>query len=263
VSDAGTTPRLGWGFWSFIAFMALLAALFVMLGVWQLNRLAEKDALVASVEERTHLPPIELPTVGQWGGLDAATFSYRPVKLTGKFNKAQTVFVFTSLTDAKGKFSGPGYWVMTPMALEGGGTVFVNRGFVPQSAAASFLAAETGISATQTLVGMALKPELAGAFTPGPDRAARIDWLRNPERLAQMLNPPPDPLAEYFVDAPAGEPGALPQGGETIIEFPNNHLGYALTWFGFALITPILLGFWIYRQVAGKPKKVAAGAPNH
>jgi surfeit locus 1 family protein len=57
------------------------------------------------------------------------------------------------------------------------------------------------------------------------------------------------PLFGLTVDAPAGEAGALPQGGETVIEFPNNHFGYALTWFGFALLTPVLLAFWVYRQV--------------
>ncbi|HTN61521.1 MAG TPA: SURF1 family cytochrome oxidase biogenesis protein [Devosia sp.] len=48
-------------------------------------------------------------------------------------------------------------------------------------------------------------------------------------------------------------PGVLPQGGETIVAFPNNHFGYALTWFGFAIITPIMLGFWLWRQRRVKP----------
>lgn len=261
--EPAATRRLGWGFWSFIAFMTLLTALFVTLGVWQLNRLAEKEALIAAVAERLHLPPVEIPTVGQWGGLDAETFAYRPVKLTGTYRKDQTILVFTSLSEAKGKFSGPGYWAMTPLVLEGGGAIFVNRGFVPQSAAGNFIAAETGSSGVETVTGVALNPEMAGAFTPGPDRPSRIDWVRNPARLAASLNPPPDPLADYFVDADAGEPGAIPQGGETVVEFPNNHLGYAFTWFGFALITPVLLGFWVFRQIRPRPKNIAARGLNH
>jgi surfeit locus 1 family protein len=51
------------------------------------------------------------------------------------------------------------------------------------------------------------------------------------------------------VDLPASAPGALPQGGETVVDFPNNHLGYAFTWFGFALLTPSLLAYWIWRQL--------------
>ena len=47
-----------------------------------------------------------------------------------------------------------------------------------------------------------------------------------------------DPVLGLTIDAPAGSAGALPQGGETTVEFPNNHFGYALTWFGFAITTP-------------------------
>jgi surfeit locus 1 family protein len=61
------------------------------------------------------------------------------------------------------------------------------------------------------------------------------------------------PLAPIFVDLPAGEAGALPQGGETVLTFTNNHLGYAITWFGFALITPILLLVWLLAQ--RRPRK--------
>jgi surfeit locus 1 family protein len=100
---------------------------------------------------------------------------------------------------------------------------------------------------------VALLPETAGAFTPGPDSANRIDWIRDPQRLAAMIDPTLIPLAGFFIDAPAGAPGALPQGGETTIEFPNNHLGYAFTWFGFAILTPLLLIAWIWRQVRSAP----------
>jgi surfeit locus 1 family protein len=55
-------------------------------------------------------------------------------------------------------------------------------------------------------------------------------------------------VAPLYVDLPAGPAGALPQGGETVVDFPNNHLGYAITWFGFAILTPLLLAGWIYKQ---------------
>ena len=61
------------------------------------------------------------------------------------------------------------------------------------------------------------------------------------------------PVLALTLDLPAGAPGELPQGGETTVDFPNNHFGYALTWFGFALLTPGLLAFWIWRQV--RPKR--------
>ncbi len=174
-------------------------------------------------------------------------YADQPLTLTGRYLNDKAVLVFTNLPEPKGQFGGPGYWVMTPFEPTGGGTVFINRGFIPQPSAGSFLSAP-GPDGEQTLTGLALRPEATGPFTPGPDTANRIEWVRDPVRLAALagIN---QPVFGLTVDAPAGEPGALPQGGETVIEFPNNHLGYALTWFGFALITPLLLGFWVFRQL--------------
>jgi surfeit locus 1 family protein len=263
VNDIAAPRRFGLGFWSFIVLMLALTALFVVLGIWQLNRLAQKEALIAAVDERLHLAPLTLPPVDEWSALDPEVYSYRPVTVTGTFRNDQTVLVFTSITEPRGKFSGPGYWVMTPVVLDGGGVIFVDRGFVPQTSGPEFAKGTTGPAGPQTITGVALLPETAGAFTPGPDSANRIDWIRDPQRLAAMIDPSLVPLADFFIDAPAGEPGALPQGGETTIEFPNNHLGYAFTWFGFAILTPFLLAAWIWRQVRGKPKNIAASAPNH
>ena len=38
------------------------------------------------------------------------------------------------------------------------------------------------------------------------------------------------------------------RSGETVIEFPNNHLGYAYTWYGFAIVAVLMLGYWIWRE---------------
>ena len=100
----------------------------------------------------------------------------------------------------------------------------------------------------QSLTGIARVAEASGSFTPVADIANTIDWVRDPKRLAVFAETLPQPLLPFTVDLAAGAPGDLPQGGETMVEFPNNHLGYAMTWFGFALITPILLAFWLLRQ---------------
>lgn len=250
MSDAAARRRgTGLRFWIFVVFMLALTGLFIALGVWQVQRLAEKEALIASVEQRLTMSPLELPPLGEWVGLDPEVYNYRPVTVTGTFDNSGTVLVFTSLGEPRGKFGGPGYWVMTPLELVGGGAIFVNRGFVPQASGAAFATGEGGPVGEQTVTGIGVRPEVAGAFTPGPDTKNRVEWVRDPARLAEMLDPPPAPLAGFTVDAPAGEAGALPQGGETVIEFPNNHLGYAMTWFGFALLTPVLLAYWVVRQL--------------
>lgn len=240
------TGRLGFSFWSFILFMLALTGIFLWLGMWQVHRLAEKEALIAEVDRQLTQPPYDIPPADQWGSIDIGTYAYRPLTLTGRFINERAVLVFTNLPEPKGRFGGPGYWLMTPFEPDNGGTVFVNRGFVPESSRTAILRAP-GPQGQLTVTGIALRPEAAGAFTPGPDMANRVEWVRDPVRLAAMAEID-GPLFGLTVDAPTGEPGALPQGGETVIEFPNSHFGYALTWFGFALLTPALLAFWVYRQ---------------
>ncbi|GLQ52921.1 SURF1 family protein [Devosia nitrariae] len=235
-------------FWAFIILMLALTAGFVALGVWQLQRLTEKEALIAAVEERTGLPPAPPPPAADWPSLDPAEMNFVPLALTGKFADAPAIRVFTSLSasTARGESSGPGYWIVSPFVLDAGGTVFVNRGFVPQGREDGFVTPPAG---TTTITGLARAPEAAGLFTPSANVPERIEWVRDPTRLAALVDPALAPFAPFTLDRAAGTEGGLPQGGETVVEFPNNHLGYAITWLGFAALTPVLLAFWIGRQL--------------
>ncbi|MDR3476013.1 MAG: SURF1 family protein [Devosia sp.] len=247
LAGAGSGRRR-WLFWSFVVLMVALTVVFAGLGKWQIDRLAWKESLLAEVQQRLHLPPVALPPVAEWVAFDPETYQYRPVTLTGHFVSGQAVRVFVGLSDAKGQYSGPGYWIMTPFALDGGGTVFVDRGFVPDNLSATYANDNTAPAGTITLSGIAMPSEAPGPFTPGADAVKRIEWVRNIDRMAKLASAALQPFAPIYVDLPAGPAGALPQGGETTIDFPNNHLGYALTWFGFAILTPIMLAVWVLRQ---------------
>lgn len=244
---------LGLMTWTFVVLMLALAATCVWLGTWQMHRLAEKEALIAAVDSRLTAAPIPVPAAGQWPGLDMQALNFQPVSLTGSFRYNQTVTVFTSLASAKGPASGPGYWVVTPFELTEGGTVFVNRGFVPQDFQEAAVTDGQGADALVTITGLLRPGEAAGFMTPEPNMSDRIEWVRDPQRLASMVDPGLAPFAPFYVDLPAGPAGELPQGGETVVEFPNNHLGYAYTWYGFAIVAVVMLGFWFARQrAAGK-----------
>lgn len=246
--DQAAGRRRRWSTFAFAALMLALTGVFLVLGAWQWQRLGEKQALIATIESRMTRDPGALPAADTWGDLDSEFYDYRPLTVTGRFLPAETILVFTALGGARGAFAGPGYWVMTPLALDTGGTLFVNRGFVPQASGPAFGGGGTLPPGEVTLTGIARAPEQAGPFTPGTDTQRRIDWVRDPARLATLADPALAPVAPLYLDLPAGDPGALPQGGETVLEFPNNHLGYALTWFGFALLTPVLLAVWLLRR---------------
>ncbi|SFC29987.1 SURF1 family protein [Devosia psychrophila] len=243
------TRRLGRGMtWTFIVLMLALAATCVWLGNWQMHRLAEKEALIAAVDARLHADPIPVPPSTEWASLDLEALNFQPVSLTGSFRYNQTVTVFTSLLDGRGPASGPGFWVVTPFVLANGGTVFINRGFIPEDFQEAAIADGDNGDAQVTISGLFRPGEKAGFVTPGPNTSDRIEWVRDPVRLAAMVDPALAPIAPFYVDLPASAPGELPQGGETVVEFPNNHLGYAYTWYGFAIVAVVMLGFWIIRE---------------
>lgn len=237
-----------WGQISFVVLMLGLTALFVLLGTWQVQRLADKEALVAVVEDRLHQSPEEFPAEQAWSDLTPEDIDYRSYRLSGQFDHSQTVLVFTNLTDPVGRYRGVGYWVLAPLTLDQGGIVWINRGFVPDTQASAFADGGDAPDGPVSVTGVARQPQLANSFTPDPDLAARREWVLDPARLNVFLAQNGEAVAPVIIDEVAGEPGALPQGGETQVEFPNRHLEYAGTWYLFAAITPIMLGFWLWRQ---------------
>ncbi len=241
--------------WGFVAFMAVLTLVLAGLGVWQLQRLEWKETLIARVEARARADPVPLPPAGEWVGLDPEVYDFRPVSMTGHFVRNNTVLVFTSLSDPRGPRRGPGYWVMDPFRTEDGGTVMVNRGFVPQGAGELFSSFDASVAppaGTVTIRGLAREPEDTGPFTPGPDIDAGVEYVRNIDRLTAMIDAELSPVAPVYVDQAATSPDALPQGGETVITFRNRHFEYAVTWFGLAGVTVVMTLFWLVRRIRAR-----------
>ena len=209
----------------------IVVVLLVALGDWQLRRLAWKEALIAAVESRTHSTPVAAPLESEWPRLDPADYEYKRVQLSGVLDGTRQVLVFRALAEPRGRYGGPGYLVMTPLKLADGGIVLVNRGFVPE---AQRTAAGEGLGGGQTtIVGLMRASETRNLFTPSDNPASGQWFTRDVAAIARAGGL--TRVAPFFIDADAGpDPAALPEGGETILAFPNNHLSYALTWFGIA-----------------------------
>ncbi len=130
--------------------------------------------------------------------------------------------------------AGPGYFVMTPLHLASGGTVIVNRGFVPIDHAAPTTREAGQVAGPVHVGGMMRSPEARNAFTPADNPATGQYFTRDPNVIAAHFKL--SDTAPFTVDADATPiPGGYPKGGATEREIPNNHLSYALTWFGLAL----------------------------
>jgi surfeit locus 1 family protein len=211
-------------------------AVLVSLGNWQVRRLAWKEALIANATQRPQGEVRDLPPPAAWPDVDIAGAEYRPFRLTGRFLHEKEVRVFTSIADAKGEHDGPGYWIVTPFALDGGGTVLVNRGFVPQDRATHQERGET-LSGEQVSVTGLLRPnEERSIFTPDDRPEEGLFFARQVDPIATATGVE-NPVAPFTIDLVAAEtpPGGLPQAGETRMTFSNPHLQYAITWYGLAL----------------------------
>ena len=220
--------RLVWpGLFALAAFAFLCS-----LGIWQLHRLAWKEGLIARVESRTHAAAEPLPAEAGWPQVNIERDEYRHVRLSGRFRYDQETFAYALLSDPRGKFSGPGYWVMTPLQLDGGELVLVNRGFVPMDRMDLPTRVAGQEDARVTVTGLLRLPEGRNWFTPPDDTGRRIWQERDPAAIAKAYGLAR--VAPFFVDADASGPNGLPQGGETRVTFLNNHLQYVVTWFGLA-----------------------------
>jgi surfeit locus 1 family protein len=233
-------------------------AVLVGLGVWQLKRLAWKEGLIAAVEQRATAAPVELPPPEEWVKLNPRDYEYRHVRLSGVYDYAHQALVFRALSSPRGRYGGPGYLVMTPLELAGGASVLVNRGFVPEERKD---AANAGSVGPTEVTGLMRASEDRTWFTPSDDPARGQWFTRDVEGIAEALKL--GRHAPFSVDADASaNPDALPEGGETILEFPNNHLSYAMTWFGMALALVGVFAVYAVGQLRSEkgPKLAAAGS---
>ena len=232
---------------------ALIAlAILLGLGVWQLQRLTWKTALLATIAARTTATPQPLPPEGEWPSLRPSDYAYRHVVLTGIFDHGKEAHVFRPLSreDARGRFSGLGDLVLTPLRLASGATVIVNRGFVPQDRIDPAARSEGQVGGSVTITGLMREPESRNPFTPADSPQTGAWYTRDPQAIAAYNHL--DGVAPFTVDADASDtPGGLPQGGETVLAIPNNHLSYALTWFGLAIGLCGVFGAFAWRRLRG------------
>lgn len=219
--------------------MLLLAAGFVALGLWQVERRAWKHALIDAVATRSTADPVAAPPPGVV--VSAGADAYRRVRVAGVFDHRRETLV-RAVSDL-----GSGYWVVTPLNT-GRFTVLVNRGFVPPERRDPARRAAGNVAGPVTVTGLLRISEPGGGFLRRNDSAGGNWYSRDVAAIAAargIANPAP-----YFIDADAApNPGGWPRGGLTVVRFSDNHLVYALTWFALALLS--LGGLWVVLRGAG------------
>lgn len=220
----------------------VLTGCLVALGTWQVERLAWKRDLIAHVEERAHAAPVDIPAQAQWPQTnDASQYEYRQVKVSGTFVHNKEVQVYT-VSDI-----GPGYWVLTPLQLDDGALVIVNRGFVPTEKREPTTRPQGEVEGRVSVTGLMRAPETGGLFLRENDPANNRWYSRNITDIAKARGL--GEVAPFYIDADAtANPGGLPIGGKTMLVFPNNHLSYAITWYILAVMV-VAAGWYVTRNL--------------
>ncbi|MDP9107565.1 MAG: SURF1 family protein [Pseudomonadota bacterium] len=223
-----------------LLFAACAFAVFCALGVWQVQRLFWKHALIAQVTQRVAATAVPAPDLPQWRRMAPDTQAYRHLTVAGRL-LAEAIIPVQAVTQY-----GSGYWIISPLLRDDGSAVLVNRGFIaaPLGALPHFSAATpaaTSDPSPVTITGLVRLSEPKGAFLRNNDAQNGRWYARDVAAMAAALGV--TDVAPYFIDAdaassarlpPIDKAGTLPIGGLTVIAFADNHLVYALTWFALA-----------------------------
>lgn len=225
---------------------ALFFAGFTALGTWQVQRLFWKLDLIERVEQRAYAAPTPVPDPARWSEITPASDEYRHIRLEGIY-----LYDLTAKVQAATKL-GSGYWLMTPLQLDNGRIVFINRGFItPTGKDLARQADSAGGNSRVTVTGLLRMNEPGGGFLRNNAPEADRWYSRDVQALAKSRGLVE--VAPFFVDADAStagtaeKPGAYPVGGLTVLRFHNNHLVYALTWYALALMMAGA-AWWVIRE---------------
>jgi surfeit locus 1 family protein len=216
--------------WITLILSTVLFAILIGLGTWQVERLQWKEALLATIAARTHSAPLPLADIEKiWA--QEHDVEYRPVTVTGRLLNDRERHFFSTYDGYSG------YFVYTPLQLDDGRAVFVNRGFVPYDQKNASTRQQGEIPGPVTVTGLARNP-LDGkpsSILPDNDLVKNIYFWKDLPVMAEQSGINPQQLVPFFIDADkTPNPGGFPIGGVTIIDLPNSHLQYAVTWYGLA-----------------------------
>jgi cytochrome oxidase assembly protein ShyY1 len=239
----------------FSLFTLAMVAMLVGLGVWQLQRGAEKHALIAALDERLATAPVPLPPVSSWIALSPERDEFRRVTFTATYAPLPDAMVYSSGSAVRDDISGPGAWAFLPARIASGEIVIVNSGFVQntmqdraqQDRAASRLVTGEPVA----LTGYIRFAEIAGSLTPTENVAKRLWFVRDVPEMTRALGwgEGGKRVAPFYLDLEAPVPASgIPKPGPLHVRLKDNHLQYAITWFGLAAVMVIAFGFWLRAQ---------------
>jgi surfeit locus 1 family protein len=200
---------------------ALMLVVLLGLGTWQVHRLAWKRDILARIDAAERLPPVPL------GGSPAP---FQKVSVTGRLRPDLAAHYGAAVRDLPAG-PVPGTQLVVPLQRADGPPVLVDLGWVPEHGQPALPAGDS-----VTVVGFARPPDRPGWFTPDPDSAGRRFFALDPAAIGAAIGLPA--VAPFTLVALGPPPAATdaPIPAAHLPRPPNNHLQYAITWYGLAAV---------------------------
>ena len=203
-------------------------AILASLGKWQLDRLAWKESELATIEAKIAAPPMRLSDVAQPVG-----DRYTPVAISGR-TLGRELLALVSV-----KQVGAGYRVISAFETDTGRRVLLDEGFIRTTERDAPRPA-----VPMDVTGNLLAPAEVDGFTPEPDLENSLIFARDVGVMSAHLGTEPILVVARTVSGTDARATPLPV---TSAGIPNNHLGYAVQWFGLALVWAGMTAFYIWR----------------
>ena len=209
-------------------------AILISLGVWQMQRLTWKQAILSDIDNRILAAPVALPR-----SIDPASDKYLPVTVTGILT-GDNLRVLASR-----KHIGAGYRIISTLETDDRRRVMVDRGFVPVQS--DWRDAE---SSKVEVTGNLHWPDELNSSTPEPDIVDNIWFARDVPTMSAALKTEPVLIIARNMTVTDPDLTPLPVDSAGI---PNDHLQYAITWFSLALVWLVMTAYYLFsRRVTAK-----------
>lgn len=234
--------------WQILIATVLGAALLVGLGVWQLQRLQWKEALIAERDNRLAAPPVSLDQALKEFDAEQSV-EFLKVEASGTFQHNAELFMLATEGGV------PGFQVVTPFVSRDGIIVLIDRGFIPEPLKDPARRPESRPAGAVNVVGILRRHvKSRGPFTPDNDPEANIwYWWDIPAMLAHASVAPDARVAPFALHLLPGEgPRTLPAPVAVDKGLTSNHLQYALTWFALAILLIIMSGLLIRQTLRNR-----------
>ena len=212
----------------FNCLISLSIILLISLGVWQLKRLKYKNHVLSTITSNARLEPIDYKLLENYNEQELANNLYRKIKCSGKFLHNKEIFVY-----AGGRYSKypEGYILFTPLMVAENKVIIINRGFIPINLKKQSLRLETLPGGIVNIEGYLMKGEQKSWAIPNNDINKNIWFSVDLEQMQQYVGLE---TGQYFISR-MYQNDEYPIGEKLNINIRNNHLAYALTWFGLAI----------------------------